>query len=168
MVIKEGDEMTGDIVQFRSDDFIFVAELTNCKAKELKEEEEYEADLTFFCHQVIGVYKNEEEFHKENENMASESYIPVGAFPANPDDQNFRPSAFNYINSIVKRMEPNEKHGAPDNYIMFVGKIYNKELDEILYYPTIEEKDDVQEGYIVSGMFWIELDIINKEGNEVC
>ena len=160
MLLKKADEETGDIAQFISDGFIFVAELKNCSAEDFKDDKECDVDLTFFCHKICGVYKNSEEFHEVEKSMNEESYIPMGAFPADPEDKDWRPSPMNYINSTVFEVVDNKKYNAPDNLTLFIGQIGAKHIDQILYYPTSEEKDEIHEGYIVSGIYWIELEIL--------
>ena len=165
--VKSADEETGAIAQFDSDGFVFVAELMNCNAEDFSEDKEYEVDLTFYCHGIYGIYKNVEEFHKDNPDMAEESYIPMGAFPANPDDKNWKPSPMNYINSTVEEVVDNDAIGAPDNLVLFYGKAGGQRLDQVLFYQTPEEKDEVKPGYIVSGAYWVELKLIEEKEGEV-
>ena len=158
MLVKEADEEVNEVAQFESDGFIFVAELMNCHAKDFEMGKEYEVDLSCYCHAIYGVYKTYEEFQKEHNGMAKESFIPVGAFPASEKHiEEWKPSPMNYINSVVKDVVDNEIYQTPENYILFHGKVLDKTLDQILYYENIDEKDVVEPGYIVSGLYWIEL-----------
>ena len=92
--------------------------------------------------------------------MAEESYIPMGAFPANPEDKDWKPSPMNYINSTVDEIVDNATIGAPENFVLFYGKVGGQRLDQIIYYPTVEEKEEIKPGYIVSGAYWAELKLM--------
>lgn len=163
--VKSADEETGPIAQFDSDGFIFVAELMNCNADDFQEGKEYEVDVTFYCHAIYGIYKNKEDFHNDNPSMAEESYIPMGAFPANPEDKDWKPSPMNYINSTVDETVDNASVGAPENFVLFYGKVGGQRLDQIIYYPTVEEKEEVKPDYIVSGAYWAELNLMPEGDN---
>ena len=67
------EENMGDIAQFESEGFIFVAELKNCQNEQLDPNKEYEVDVMFYGHQLDGIYGTAEEFHKSNAPMAEES-----------------------------------------------------------------------------------------------
>jgi len=165
-LVKPKSEKVGPIAQFDSDGFVFVAELMNCTEKDFVDDQEYEANVTFFCHKVYGIYLNAEEFQADNPSMAEESYIPMGAFPANPEDKNWKPSPINYINSTVKEVADNEKIGAPENLVVFYGEVEGQRLKQVLFYESKEEKDELKPGYIMSGMYWAELRLLsNKEAN---
>lgn len=166
--VSPATEKTGPIAQFQSDDFIFVAELMNCDVDSFEEGKEYEADVKFYCHEIYGIYKDEEEFHKDNPNMAEQSYIPVGAFPVSKDDKNWKPSPMNLINSIVGEVVDNEVVDAPNNLVLFYGKVYDKTIDQVLYYETEEDKADVKAGDIVSGLYWVELILESGEDVSIC
>ena len=162
MLIKSADEKTGTIAQFDSNGFVFVAELMNCDINDFSEDKEYEVDVKFFCHHIYGIYKNTKEFQEDNPNMSEESYIPMGAFPPDPEDKDWEPSPINYINSVVTEVVDNKTVNAPENYVLFYGRAGGEKLDQILYYQTIEEKEEVKPGYIVSGAYWAELRLMKK------
>ena len=50
----------------------------------------------------------------------------------------------NYINSTVDEIVDNASVGAPENFVLFYGKVGGQRLDQIIYYPTVEEKQRVQ------------------------
>ena len=164
--VQEANEELGAVAQFESNGFVFVAELKDCDIKDFEQDKEYEVNVTFYGHAVYGVYKNEEEFQEDNPGMAETSYIPVGAFSVNPDDKDWEPSPMNLINCIVSALEDNAKVGAPDNLVLFYSNIEGQEVDMCLWYQSSELKDDVQPGYIVSGLYWAELRLLNKEPKE--
>ncbi len=162
-LVKPASEKVGPIAQFDSDGFVFISELMNCTEKDFEEGKEYEANVNFFCHEICGIYLNAEEFHADNPSMAEESYIPVGAFPANPEDKNWEPSPMNYINSTVKEIVDNETVDAPDNLVLFYGEVNGLQLEQILFYESAEEKDNIQPGYIMSGVYWAELKLLSQK-----
>lgn len=155
--VKEADEETNDIGQFEMDGVIFVAELMNMSINDLVENEEYEGKVVFYGHKLCGVYDNEEDFHKGEGNMAVESFIPVGAFSANPDDKNWRPSPMNYMNSTIVEVVPDGAIGQPKEYLLFTGKIEGVELDQCFYFHNLEDKPAIKPGQIISGVYWAEL-----------
>ena len=162
------DEQTGPIAQFMSNGFVFVAELMNCSVEDFKEDKEYEVDVKFYCHEICGIYKTSEEFQKENPDMAEQSYIPIGAFPASQEDKNWRPSPMNYINSVVDEVVDNAIIDAPENLVLFYGKINDEDkIDQVLYYRNHEDKDEVKSGYIISGVYWAELFSMEKGENDL-
>lgn len=163
--VKDEDEQTHAIGQFDMGGVIFVAELMNKDINELVEGEEYEGRVVFYGHEFSGVYDNEEEFQKEQGCMAAESFIPMGAFPADPDNKNWRPSPMNYMNSIISEVVPDGKIGQPKELLILTGKIMGVELDQCFYFPNVEEKPDVKPGQIISGVYWAELRL-KKEDKE--
>ena len=166
-LVSDKKEKMGPIAQFDSNGFVFVAELMNCDASSFEDGKEYEADVKFYCHKIYVIYKNEEEFHKDHSSIAEQSYFPVGSFPANPDKKDWEPSPINIINSIVDEVVDNEIIDAPDNLVLFYGKLYENTVDQALYYESAEEKDDVQAGYIVSGLYWAELILETESGEDI-
>ena len=155
--VKDEDEQTHAIGQFDMDGVIFVAELMNKDINELVEGEEYEGRVVFYGHEFSGVYDNEEDFQKEQGNMAAESFIPMGAFPADPDNKNWKPSPMNYMNSIISEVVPDEKIGQPKELLVLTGKIMGVELDQCFYFYNLEEKPTIKPGQIISGVYWAEL-----------
>ena len=125
---------------------------------------EYEVDVKFYCHCIHGIYQNVEEFYEDNPSMAEESYIPVGAFPADFDNKDWKPSPMNYINSTVDEVVDNALVGAPENFVLFYGKAEGTKLDQILFFQKVEEKEKVEPGYTVSGTYWAELQLIIEGG----
>lgn len=166
--VQEANEELGALAQFESNGFVFVAELKDCDIKDFEQDKEYDVDVKFFGHAVYGIYKNEEDFHNDNPEMAEQSYIPVGAFPAEEDD--WEPSPMNLINSIVTGLEDNVKVGAPDNMVLYYSDINGVQLDMCFWYEEAEQKDDIKVGDIVSGLFWAELRLLGeaKEETAVC
>ena len=162
--IKSASEKVGPIAQFESNGFIFVAELKNCDIEDFQEEKEYEVDVKFYCHCIHGIYQNVEEFYEDNPGMAEESYIPVGAFPADFDNKDWKPSPMNYINSTVDEVVDNALVGAPENFVLFYGKAEGTKLDQILFFQNVEEKEKVEPGYTVSGTYWAELKLLIEGG----
>ena len=132
-ILEPSDGKIGDIVVFEMGGFHFVAELKDCSSRDFPFNKEIDIDIKFYCHEIIGVYKSEEEFHKDVKSMNTESMIPVGSFPPNDDDMdNFRPSPMNFINSVVDEIVDNNLLGAPDNFIFFEGKMMGLMLDQCL------------------------------------
>ena len=167
--VKDADEETRDIGQFEMDDVIFVAELMNKNINGLVENEEYEGSVIFYGHEFCGVYDNEEDFRKEQGNMAAESFIPMGAFPANPEDKNWKPSPMNYMNSTIVDVVPDGAIGQSEEYLFFTSKIMETELNQCFFFPNLEEKPNVKPGQIISGVYWAELTLKNEEGdNKPC
>ena len=156
-LVSNASEGCGPIVQFMSDGFVFVGELINCTPEDFKEDKEYTVDVKFFCHHVYGLYSNAEDFQKDNEGMAEESYIPVGAFPADPTDKSWEPSPMNWINSTVKEIVDSESVGAPDFLILFEGSVNGLIIDQVIDDEWGEYKDAVTVGTIVSGLYWAEV-----------
>lgn len=161
MKIKDATEKCGEIVQVESDDLVFVAELKNCTSADLKEDEEIDVDVKFFCHNLYGTYKSEEEYEEENKGMAVMSYMPIGAMPEMMG--NGEPSPMNYLNMVVDEIVDNEEIGAPEQLLLLYGNIYDSKLDVIIKYDDPEEKYGVEPGDIVSGAFWAELRLIKKQ-----
>lgn len=158
-LLKEATKDTGPIGQFECHGFIFVAEILKKESSFFKENEEYDLDVKFYCHHIFGVYKNEEEFYKEHENINPESFIPVGGFPSDPKDMSWEPTPINWINSTVREVIDNDSIGAPDYLIFFEGSLLGLELDQVLcdkenkYRPTFAVND------IVSGIYWAEVSV---------
>ena len=166
-LIKEADSNTRDIATFDSNGFIFVAELMNCSTNDFIENKEYEVDVKFYCHKVCGIYKDEKEFHKKEKSMDTESFIPMGSFPANPNDKNWLPSALNYINSIVSEVVDNASVNVPENLVLFYGRLLGQQIDQILYYPNVKDKVDIKVNDIISCVYWAELDKVEVK-EELC
>lgn len=156
-LVADKSEDCGPIVQFMSDGFVFVGELINCTPEDFKEDKEYTVDVKFFCHNVYGLYSNAEDFQKDNEGMAEESYIPVGAFPADPTDKSWKPSPMNWINSTVKEIVDSASVGAPDYLILFEGSVGGLIIDQVINDEWDEYKENVTVGTIVSGLYWAEV-----------
>lgn len=156
-LVSNGNEECGPIAQFTSDGFVFVGELVDCNPEDFKEDKEYNVDVKFFCHEVYGLYKNAEDFQKDNKGMAEESYIPVGAFPADPTDTSWKPSPMNWINSTVKEIVDSASVGAPSYLILFEGNVINHELDQAIDDMWGEYKENITVGTIVSGLYWAEV-----------
>lgn len=161
-LVKPADEKVGPVAKFACNDFVFVAELMNRNGDELESDKEYEADATFFCHEICGVYKTLEDFQKDNQNIAEQSNIPMGAFSANSNDKNWKPSPLNYVNTVVLSVIDNSLICAPNDILLFYGKtVSGQTIEEVLFYDEEEERDDVKKGYIVSGVFWCEITFKN-------
>lgn len=156
-LVANESEDCGPIVQFMSDGFVFVGELINCTPEDFKEDKEYTVDVKFFCHNVYGLYSNAEDFQKDNKGMAEESYIPVGAFPADPTDKSWKPSPMNWINSTVKEIVDSASVGAPDYLILFEGSVGDLIIDQVINDEWDEYKENVTVGTIVSGLYWAEV-----------
>ena len=157
------EENMGDIAQFESEGFIFVAELKNCQNEQLDPNKEYEVDVMFYGHQLDGIYGTAEEFHKSNAPMAEESYIPMGAFPANPEDKNWKPSPMNLINSKIVDVAPADAPNIPKEILLFVGTVEGHEIEQCFYFQNTEDKPSLKAGQYISGVYWAELYLAEEE-----
>ena len=161
MKVCEGNEDIGDIAQFMSGNFVFVAELKDCNLGDFEEGKEYDLDVTFFGHRLDGIYKTEEEYRKHNGSMAPESCIPCGAFPAGVTDKNWEPSPMNIINSRVKeRVYPRDMGWDDVNYLLFYGEIFGVQIDQVYRYDNEEDIPPLANGDIVSGLYWAEVKLL--------
>lgn len=168
MKVKELDDETNDIGEFITEDgFVFVAELMDSNVNDLVPDKEYDVRVFFYGHELDGVFDNEEEFHKVNPTMDKESFIPIGAFPANEDDKDWRPSPMNYINSIVDEVIPEGALGQEPEMLLFGAKVGDTKLDQCFYFPDVERKPILKVGQIISGCYWAELHFIEPVEGEV-
>ena len=163
-VLRRSDDKIGDIVLFQNDILQFVAELKECDANDFKEGVEYEIDAKFYCHEIIGVYQNEEDFHKDVESMNVESIIPVGSMPME-ENADFEPSPMNFINTVVDEVIDNALLDAPDNFVFFEGRLFGFRLDQCLYFEDPDARIELAVGDIVSGIYWAEVYLDEKVVN---
>jgi len=98
----------------------------------------------------VSIYSNEEEYRDAGTSMAPISMIPMGTFPANPRQKDFRQNAMILFTGIVREAErnPEPEEDAP----VWRLRIETYALSFDLYYF---EDALVQPGYLVHGQVWL-------------
>ena len=98
----------------------------------------------------VSIYSSEEEYRAAGTNMAPISMIPMGTFPANPVQKDFRQNAMILFTGIVREAErnPEPEEDAP----VWRLRIETYALSFDLYYF---EDELVQPGYLVHGQVWL-------------
>ena len=98
----------------------------------------------------VSIYSNEEEYRAAGTNMAPISMIPMGTFPANPGQKDFRQNAMILFTGIVREAErnPEPEEDAP----VWRLRIETYALSFDLYYF---EDELIQPGYLVHGQVWL-------------
>lgn len=132
--------------------------------------EDIPEDFDDFCYMdicAIGsdvrIYSSEEEYRTDGSKMAVISMIPMGTFPANPDDKNFQESPHILFTGEVLDVEwnPEAKPDEP-NCCVYV-KTLELCIDLYLRYDKPVEK-----GFIVHGTAWLYGDIQMRDDEETC
>ena len=99
----------------------------------------------------ISVYPSEEAYGKSDNYMAAISMIPMGTFPANPEDKNFKQSAHilytGKVLSVEKYSQQKDKN-EPD-YLLSI-QTYEMEFQLYTYYDGL-----IENGYIIHGIAWL-------------
>lgn len=98
----------------------------------------------------VTVYPSEEEYSKADTHMAPISMIPMGTFPADPDQKDFKQSAMILFTGIVKEVErnPDPEDGAP----VWRLRIETYAMAFDLYYF---EDELIEPGFLVHGQLWL-------------
>ena len=98
----------------------------------------------------VSIYPSEEEYEKSDTKMATISMIPMGTFPANPEQEDFQQNAMVLFTGIVREVERNPKpvEGAPIWRLQV--ETYSFTFD-LFYF----EDAPVELGFIVHGRAWL-------------
>ncbi len=98
----------------------------------------------------VQFFASDEEYRKADTQMAPVSMIPMGTFPANPDQKDFKQNAMILFTGFVREVEQNSEpeDGAP--IIRIRIETYGLTFD--LYYF---EEEPVEPGYLVHGRAWL-------------
>ena len=98
----------------------------------------------------VSVYPSEEEYSKSGSHMATISMIPMGTFPADPEQEDFKQNAFILFTGIVREVErnPEPEEGTP----LWRLRIETYSFSFDLYYF---EDEPIEPGFIVHGRAWL-------------
>lgn len=98
----------------------------------------------------VSIYPSEEEYEKSDTKMATISMIPMGTFPANPEQEGFRQNAMVLFTGIVREVEqnPTPEEGTP--LLRLRIETYSFTFD-LFYF----EDAPVEPGFIVHGRAWL-------------
>lgn len=98
----------------------------------------------------IRVFASEEEYREENPDFGVLSLIPVGTFPANPEEEGFEESPHILFSGIVRGVKWNPEAGEEEPNCCIL--IETLELIITLY---LRYDGPVEEGYIAHGIAWL-------------
>lgn len=106
----------------------------------------------------ITVYSSEEEYAQSGKRMAVVSMIPMGTFPANPEDKNFKQSAhILYVGKVVD-VRKNETTGEDEpNYLLTI-QTYEMQFELYVYY-----EGSIERGNLIYGVAWLFADVLRAE-----
>ena len=98
----------------------------------------------------VEIFSSEDEYRKSGTKMAPVSMIPIGTFPANPEQDDFQQNAMILFTGFVREVErnPEPEDGAPFWKIRI--ETYGLVFD--LYYF---EDEPVEPGYLIHGRAWL-------------
>jgi len=98
----------------------------------------------------VKIFSSDDEYRKAGTQMAPVSMIPIGTFPANPDQEDFQQNAMIYFTGFAREVErnPNPEEGAPVWRIRV--ETYGLTFD-LFYF----EDEPVAPGYLVHGRAWL-------------
>ncbi len=98
----------------------------------------------------VEIFSSEDEYRKSGTQMAPVSMIPIGTFPANPEQDDFQQNAMILFTGFVREVErnPEPEDGAPFWKIRI--ETYGLVFD--LYYF---EDEPVEPGYLIHGRAWL-------------
>ena len=163
--VKNADKDTNDIGLFACSGFIFCAEITNYSLKDLSINKIYKARAFFHGRQLNELYDTEEEFLAKYPKLKKDRCFPFGAHNVNPENTQWRPSALNLIYSSVLDIAPNNDKDLPNNYLLMTSAINGTPIYQMFTYRDVLEKPILNEGQIIGGIYWAELEIINEDNN---
>ncbi len=98
----------------------------------------------------VEIFSSEDEYRQSGTQMAPVSMIPIGTFPANPEQDDFRQNAMILFTGFVREVErnPEPEDGAPFWKIRI--ETYGLVFD--LYYF---EDEPIEPGYLLHGRVWM-------------
>lgn len=98
----------------------------------------------------VRVFASEEEYLEAKTNFALESMVPIGTFPADPDDEHFEESPHILFTGKVidVRQDPDAEADGP-NYCVLVETL------ELSFYLYIRHDAPIEKGFIVHGVAWL-------------
>ena len=106
----------------------------------------------------IAIYSSEMEYEKAGNRMATISMIPMGTFPADPEDKNFKQNAHVLYTGKVLDVEKNEEAKADEpNYLLAV-QTYELQFNLYAHYDGL-----IEEGNLIHGVAWLFADVIKAK-----
>ena len=109
----------------------------------------------------VQTFASDEEYRKADTQMAPVSMIPMGTFPANPDQKDFQQNAMILFTGFVRAVERNPE--PEDDAPIYRIRIETYGLTFDLYYF---EDEPVEPGYLVHGRVWLYGELHRSEDQE--
>lgn len=116
---------------------------------ELREGKVYRTQIACFA-EAFDVYKSEEDFHKEYDNMSTQAFIPIGQFGELCDDE--EPSSRAWFSGIVKQIHRRTNSYTKNDYYHLLIESYEMSFDVLVDATCVE---GVEIGDVVSITAWL-------------
>ncbi len=126
----------------------------------LKEEKIYKAQIACFA-EAIGLYKNEDDFHKDHDRMGTQAFIPIGKL----DEINGKePSSCVWFSGIVREIKCRINSFTKNHYYHLLVESFDMNFDVLIDADCIE---NIEVGDIVSVTAWLSAKIrVRYQGDD--
>jgi hypothetical protein len=116
---------------------------------ELREGKVYKAQITCFA-EAVDVYKSEEDFHKDHDNMVTQAFIPIGQFGEMFEDQ--EQSSRAWFSGIVKKINRRTNSYTKNDFYHLLIESYDMSFDVLVDATSVK---NVEIGDIISVTAWL-------------
>lgn len=128
---------------------------------ELREGKAYKAQITCFA-EAVDVYKNEEDFHKDHDNMGTQAFIPIGQFGEMFEDE--EQSSRAWFSGIVKKISRRTNSYTKNDYYHLLVESYDMSFDVLVDATCVES---VEIGDIISVTAWLSVKLrVRYQGDD--
>ena len=150
-VEKTADGMQG-LATVRAEDFRFHITVPSAAlSPEFSEGTEYRCQIACFA-ETLEIYKSKDDFQKANEGFCEMSFLPIGAF--SPDgDEDFTQSSHGWLNGIAETIVHKKNEYTGIGYFHISVKCQEREFDILL--AEGEGGESLEPGDIVSATVWM-------------
>lgn len=154
----EGNGLLRAMVVSGNLEFPIPIETYNVALDDVTTDAEQNFELILECEQPPRMFSDEESFRNalKHGSMAPESVIPAGLFPVK-EEKDFVPTAQIILNGKVVKTYPDPtEFGFGENDLLFALSCLGNEYDAVLYSDLAEDEIVLEEGNIVSGVYWVQ------------
>ena len=138
-------------------EFPIPIETHNVSAEDVRIGEEQDFEFIFECAEMPDIYENETEYEKQKGhfNMASESVIPIGLFPANDDKDFVKTARILLVGRVTETYNNPTDYGFNEGDVLFTVACLGNEYDAVLS-GDISDTVAIMPGNIVAGTYWVQ------------